>query len=246
MLQHTVTLAGETDSIGFRKEARALLAALVAPDAVEWHTGPQSAGELRAKTGLRPPRRSSAQGATHLLLPRSVITLCETVILHNAPQRFALLYRLLWRLMHEPDLAQNPLDDDRLRVLHMAQAVRRDIQKMKTFLHFRPLSEEARDGAAVETLQLAWFEPDHHVLEAVAPHFARRLAPLRWAILTPGRSVRWQQELLEFGPGLPAHDRPGDAAPDAQWLAGYRQVFGAPSHASSALRSEQASSAPSH
>ncbi len=245
MLQHTVTLAGETDSIGFRKEARALLGALVAPDAIEWHTGPQSAGELRAKTGLRPPRRSSGQGATHLLLPRSVITLCETVILHNAPQRFGLLYRLLWRLMHEPDLAQNPLDDDRLRVLHMAQAVRRDIQKMKTLLHFKPVAEGGQDGPG-DTLQLAWFEPDHHVVEAVAPYFARRLAQLRWAILTPGRSVRWQEDLLEFGPGVPQPHRPAGDATDDQWLACYEQVFGAAPRGHAAVRSAQTSSAPSH
>jgi hypothetical protein len=36
---------------------------------------------------------------------------------------------------------------------------------------------------------VAWFEPEHYIVEAVAPLFERRFAQMRWAILTPERSV---------------------------------------------------------
>jgi DNA polymerase len=214
MAPHTVTLAGNIDSDGFRREARALLAALVAPDDVDWVIDPRAATQRFSRpAGLSAPRSASA-GLTHPLVPRSFMSLCETVILHNAPLRFGLLYRLLWRLVHEPGLQYDPRDRDRVQALHMAQAVRRDMRKMKTLIHF----DVVDDTPGAEGLYLAWFDPDHHVVEAVAPFFARRFAQLRWAILTPERSVRWQGQMLEFGPGAPA-----TAASDG--LGRYREVF---------------------
>lgn len=237
MSQHIVTLAGETDSVGFRHEARALLSALVAPDDVTWKTAPPAIVDLYVRTGPRPARAGHAHGATNLLLPRSFLSLCETVILHQASMRFGLLYRLLWRLVHEPELHRTPLDADRVRALHMAQAVRRDMQKMKTQLQFRRIGEEADP----EALHLAWFEPDHHIVEAVAPFFARRFAQLHWAILTSGRSVRWDGEMLEFAPGSRLGAAPASElseALDARWLGGYRKVFAAAPTDAGWLRSD--------
>jgi DNA polymerase len=219
MALHTVTLAGETDSIGFRREARALLAALVSPDEVSWQTSHPATDSLVAAAASR----RASQAPTNLLLPRSFMSLCETVMLHNSPRRFGLLYGLLWRAVHEPGLMNNPLDADRVRVLHMAQAVRRDMQKMKNLIQFRTLQDE--QGGA---LQLAWFQPEHHIVEAVAPAFARRLPQqTRWSILAPERSVRWTGEVLEFGPGVSAADAPARDAPAEGWLALYRSAFGA-------------------
>ena len=36
---------------------------------------------------------------------------------------------------------------------------------------------------------VAWYEPDHHIVEAAAPFFVKRFASLRWTILTPERSA---------------------------------------------------------
>ena len=215
MAPHTITLAGNIDSDGFRREARSLLAALVAPDDVEWVIDAKAATQCFSRpSGPAAPRATASAGVTHPLVPRSFMSLCETVILHNAPLRFGLLYRLLWRLVHEPGLQYDPRDRDRVQALHMAQAVRRDMRKMKTLIHF----DVVDDAPGAEGLYLAWFDPDHHVVEAVAPFFARRFAQLRWAILTPERSVRWQGQMLEFGPGAPPN-----AAADG--LDRYREVF---------------------
>jgi DNA polymerase len=225
MSQHTVMLAGETDSLGFRREARALLAALVAPDEVQWIARDPTPGELFAtRSGRLALRHAPSHAARHALLPQSFISLCETVLLHSAALRFALLYRLLWRAVHEPGLLHDPLDADRVQALHMAQGVRRDMQKMKTLIDFRSIDDER--GA--EDLQLAWYEPEHHIVEAIAPFFVRRLKRHRWVILTPERSMRWDgEQLLEFGPGLRKATVPPTGVGDARWLACYRAVFSA-------------------
>ena len=216
-------LASETDLAGFREEARSLLAHQVPPDEVDWltaHTSDQFAEVVPAdaKGSRHVPRAAMA------IVPASFLRLCEIVVLHRDPDRFALLYRLLWRLVHEPGLRSDPIDPDMLTAQQMGQAVRRDLHKIKAFLRFKPM-QDGGDGDL--PLHLGWFEPTHHILEAAAPWFVRRYAQLRWAILTPARSVRWtpSSERLEFGPGVanaPAHVPHPE---DAFLLAGYRSIY---------------------
>lgn len=222
MLQHTVMLDGETDWLGFRREAKAFLAHLVPPECISWHARPGAATELAADTGMPAAQADSAgAGSMNPVVPRSFMTLCEMVVLHDDPGRFGLLYRLLWRLVHEPDLRHDLLDADRVRAQHMAQAVRRDMHKMKADVRFRALD----DGEAADPLHAAWFEPAHHIVEAVAPFFLRRFAQTRWAVLTPERSMRWNGETLEFGPGGRHDLAPREDDGEASWLACYRGIF---------------------
>ncbi|MEP6790368.1 MAG: UdgX family uracil-DNA binding protein, partial [Ramlibacter sp.] len=104
----------------------------------------------------------------------------------------------------------------------LAQAVKRDLHKMKAFLRFRELQDAAHPGSP---LHVAWFEPAHHIVEAAAPWFARRFAQVRWAILTPGRSVRWDGHQLHFGPGADHCDAPATEAGEQLWLTCYHAVF---------------------
>jgi DNA polymerase len=143
------------------------------------------------------------------------------VVLHHDPGRFALLYRLLWRLVHEPSLRNDPVDADMLHAHQMGQAVRRDIHKMKAFVRFREI-----DIGAAQPLQIAWYEPVHHILQTVAPWFARRMPQARWALFTPDCSVESDGIKLHFGPGLARADAPALHAADTEWLAAYRRVFG--------------------
>ena len=216
-------LGSETDLAGFREEARVLLAQQVPPDEVDWltaHNADQFADVVPAAlTGSKHvPRAAMA------IVPASFLRLCEIVVLHRDPHRFALLYRLLWRLVHEPGLRSDPIDAGMLTAQQMGQAVRRDLHKMKAFLRFVPVD----DGDGSPLLHLGWFEPTHHILEAAAPWFVERFAQQRWAILTPERSVRWTpvSGRLEFGPGVagaPAHVPHPE---DGFLLASYRGIFG--------------------
>ncbi len=58
-------------------------------------------------------------------------------------------------------------------VLRLARRVRNEAHRMKGFIRFR----ETAAG-----FFYARFEPDHHVLPLVAPHFAERLADQHWII----------------------------------------------------------------
>ncbi len=216
-------LSSETDLAGFREEARVLLGQQVPPEAVQWQTAQAQNSDLFAE----PPAPSESRPrdvpkAASAIVPASFLRLCEVVVLHHDPDRFALLYRLLWRLVHEPGLRNDPIDRDMLHAHQMAQSVRRDMHKMKAFLRFRTMP----DGAG-GTLQLAWFEPAHHILAAVAPWFAKRSVQPRWAILTPERSVEWDGLHLHYAPGLPRAQAPAPDADDAAWLDGYRRAFDA-------------------
>lgn len=219
-MSRTVTLPHPTDWPGFRRAARALVQAGVAPGQVDWRVAGNAAGDLfgagaeeGAATAL-PALHSAPQ------VPAAFVRLCETLVLHRDPARFALMYRLLWRLAHEGALRRDPLDADRLQARRMARAVARDMHKMHAFVRFRPMADG--DG---QTLHVAWFEPDHFITEANAGFFVRRFTQMRWAILTPDASVRWDGEALHTGPGAQRADAPPPDAGEALWLTYYRHIF---------------------
>jgi DNA polymerase len=212
-------LSSETDLSGFREEARALLAHQVPPEAVQWQTAhAQNADYYTDSSGL--DRTRGTPKTASAIVPASFLRLCEVVVLHSAPDRFDLLYRLLWRLVHEPGLRNDPADADMSHAHQMGQAVRRDLHKMKTLLRFRVVD----DGDAMP-LQMAWYEPSHHIVETAAPFFARRFPDVRWVILTPERCVESDGSRLHIGPGLSRAQAPSIESPDADWLAAYRSVF---------------------
>lgn len=214
------TLVGQTDLAGFRSEARQLLAHQVPPEVVQWQLQ-ASAEYTDPQSPLASRPRNVARAAT-AIVPASFTRLCEFVVLHRDPARFALLYRLLWRLVHEPGLRNQPLDVDMQQAQHMAHAVRRDIHKMKANLRMHVMQD--RDGQEV---QMGCYEPAHHVVEAVAPWFAKRIPQARWAIFTPERSVRFDGGTLLYGPGVPRAElpRPDADADDNAWIGCYERVF---------------------
>lgn len=216
-----VKLAGQTDLAGFRLEARQLLAHQVPPDDVQWQLGPGGDPFLDPQLP-QASRPKNVARAANAIVPASFTRLCEFVVLHRDEGRFSLLYRLLWRLVHEPGLRNDPGDGDMQQAQHMAHAVRRDIHKMKANLRMRALHD-----AQGRELHAACYDPAHHVLEAVAPWFAKRLPAARWAIFTPERSVRCDEGNLSFGPGVPSAELLAPDGPEADWLACYERVFSA-------------------
>ena len=72
----------------------------------------------------------------------------------------------------------------------MANAVRRDMHKMKVFVRFRTVLGEAFKAQPTGgPLHVASFEREHHIVEAIAPFFALRFTQMRWAVLTPERCM---------------------------------------------------------
>jgi uracil-DNA glycosylase len=207
-----VVLGHETDWDGWRSATRALVLAGAPPETVVWSVG-------RADDLLAEPAPLPASAGT-FNVPRGLVELAEVAILARDPERFALLYRLVWRANHgERHLMERAADAEVQRAQRLAQAVRRDTHKMRAFLRFRAVQE---DGA---TRYVGWFEPDHYIVEANAPFFVRRFATMTWSILTPDRSAHWDGESLNLGPGAAPADVPDDDALEAYWRAYYSSIF---------------------
>lgn len=219
-----VRLDDPVDLDAFRRHARQLLAAGVPPDRVEWNTA-QATGDGADLFGAlhdadAAPPAALASAAQHQPVPAWFVELCGDVILHRDPQRLALLYRLLWRLSHEPALRHDPLDADLMQARQMAKAVHRDIHKMRAFVRFtRVLGDDGLER------HVAWFEPEHRIVEANAPFFARRFAQMRWAILTPERCVEWNGQALAFQGGADRREKPPPDAGEQLWLTYYEHIF---------------------
>ncbi|AVP59032.1 uracil-DNA glycosylase [Pulveribacter suum] len=189
--------------------------------------------EAGAAAGLRAPADAGPPPAAGPRVPEGFVHLCQRLVLHRDPARFALMYRLLWRLVHEPALRHDPLDADRLQARHLARAVARDLHKMHAFVRFRPVAD-----AQGQTVHVAWFEPEHHIAEAAAPFFVRRFTQMHWALLTPGASVRWDGQRLHLGPGAQRADAPPPDAGEALWLTYYRHIFNPARLNTAAMRKE--------
>src|SRR4051812_14570528 len=171
---HFITLASETDFEGWRKAARALALNNVAPAEVTW-TVQGNEPEL-----FEPPAAAPLETPHGTFnVPAKFVELAQIAILHRDGKRFALLYRLLWRLRSNHELLDVATDPDVAQVAAMAKAVRRDEHKMHAFVRFREVGRER------ESHFIAWFEPEHHIVELAAPFFARRFADMAWSILTP-------------------------------------------------------------
>ncbi|WP_431052966.1 TIGR03915 family putative DNA repair protein [Roseateles sp. L2-2] len=225
-----VTLDGPVDVEGFRHAAKQLLARGVAPGDVVWTTGQEdgAVGDLWADERIDGTAGLPLSIATMTSktaeppafnVPAAFLSLCRTALLHAEPQRFTLLYRMLWRLRAEPGYWRDTLDADRRRAERLEREVRHEIHKTHAFVRFVPVEDV--DGERL----VAWFEPTHYTLEAAAPFFARRFANLRWAILSPRCSVSWDRSTLRIGPGGRREDAPPQDAGAELWLTYYRSIF---------------------
>jgi DNA polymerase len=223
-----ILLPGPADFAAWRQQARRLLAAEVPPERVEWRV----LGELPGLFGGGAPPPAAAAPVT-ASVPRAFLEVAEIAIRHRDRERFALLYRLLWRLTHDENgLMQVATDPDVLRLHAMAKAVRRDAHKLHAFLRFRCV--ETNDGPRY----VAWFEPDHHILEAETGFFLRRFAGLRWSILTPEASAHWDGATLRMGVGGTRAEAPPEDAHEELWRAYYRSIFNPARLKPAAMRAE--------
>ncbi|MFT6670996.1 MAG: DNA polymerase, partial [Afipia broomeae] len=145
--------------------------------------------------------------------------LAKTAILNRNPERFALLYRLLWRLRTHPRLMGAATDADVARVQSLAKEVRRDEHKMHAFVRFREF------GRGNDFRFVAWFEPDHHIVKLAAPFFERRFADMAWSILTPDRCAHWDGCKTIFTPGALKSDAPSSDPLEDIWRTYYANIF---------------------
>ena len=205
-----ITLRDGADLDGFRQALRRLVAEELAPQHVVWALD----GEPDLFGG------DAAIEAPPVGLPRPAAELIGLVVCHRDPERYALLHTLVWRMLNgERDLLQVASDPLVHRLDLMARTIRRDLHKMHAFLRFRNVPGPGGDRF------IAWFEPDHFILEATASFFVDRFRSLDWTILTPIGSMRWNRETLVYGPPARKDQAPTDDAFEAGWRSYYESVF---------------------
>jgi uracil-DNA glycosylase len=205
-------LATEDDFDGWRDAARALALARVPADQVVWQVG-EHASDLFGDQAV------PAAAAAAFSVPRPFVELAQSVVAHADPERFGLLYRMLLRLRDEPRLISDHADPLLRRLEEMAKQVRRDMHKMRAFVRFREV--ETEEG----TRFVAWFEPEHHIVRMNAGFFARRLANMRWSILTPELSIHWDGETLSESAGATKADAPDGDPVEEIWRTYYGSIF---------------------
>ncbi len=187
---HHVTLGSETDFDGWRQAARALVLRQVKPSGVMWRVRSQVAEPVE------PPATPLASAAGSFNVSSKFIALAQSAILHRDGGRFALLYRLLWRLRSRHDLLDIAVDPDVALIYAMARAVHHDMQKMQASLRFREIGREQKAH------YVAWFAPAHHIVGQAAPFFARRYADMPWSILTPDVCAHWDGHAVTVTPSI--------------------------------------------
>jgi DNA polymerase len=184
-----ITLKDGADLSGFRRAVRMLAAEELAPQHVVFALtdSPDLFGG------------EAAREAPPVSLPRRVGELVEGVVCHSDPERYALLYQLVWRVLNGErellDIASDPLVH---RLTLMARAIRRDLHKMHAFVRFRQVETEGGERLRI-------------LVRARAPHPGGRRALFRRALRLAPLVDPDAEGLRPLGPAG-AHLRPARAA----------------------------------
>ena len=214
-----VPLAAPDDFSGWREQARRLVMAEVPPDRVIWQVPGEGGDDLFAGAGKARRLPVPPRDAPSPRVSRAFLDLAGKAALHSDSQRYALLYRLLWRLQTKPGLMEDGADNDVRRLAMLARTVRRDIHKMRAFVRFRVIADDGGER------YVAWFEPEHHILRANAAFFVNRFTQMKWTILTPQGSLDWDGEVLCEGPPAARSDAPAEDAAEDLWKTYYSSIF---------------------
>src|ERR1044071_8562896 len=94
---HCVGLQSGADLVGFKCAVRGLIASKIAPEHVIWNVGNAEGLFDAATVSSAPPVR----------LSRELVNLASIVVCHRDPEKYALLYTTIWRVLHgEPYLLE--------------------------------------------------------------------------------------------------------------------------------------------
>ncbi len=210
-----VDLDSETDFAGWRTRARSLLAADVQPGTIAWRTNRADRDLFGEQPSPLPERDIKVR------VPRQFLTLAERAACHRDTERFARLYRLLYRLHHRECALSDKSDPDIIWLEKRDKAVRRDIHKMHAFVRFRAsgVSESGREQFG------AWFEPDNYIEELAVPFFVRRFPNMDWLIVTPRRTARYIDGELTYTGGGARDQLPAEDAVEDQWRTYFASIF---------------------
>ena len=195
----------------WRAAARKCLQREIAPDEIRW--------TCDERNELFESNLTEITDERIYTIPPDFLPLAEAVVCCDDAQKFSLLYRLLFRLVHENrNLLHIESDDDVRRARLLEKAIYRDVHKFHAFVRFRRVELEGTE------IYVAWHEPHHFTVERSAPFFVRRFGAMRFSILTPKGCAHWNLEELRFSEGIASQTLPPDQTEDF-WLVYYQSIF---------------------
>ncbi|WP_373533228.1 TIGR03915 family putative DNA repair protein [Vampirovibrio sp.] len=204
--------------------ARKCLQDKIHPHQVTWKTaGDSETPSLFAPRHFELAPGSDSGEASPVFVPKAFLNQAAIAACHRDPNRYGLLYKLLWRLAFEnKNLLQLQTDDDVMHFNQLIKAVQRDAYKIKAFLRFREVEQ------AGEAHFVSWYEPEHYSLELALPFFQTRFKNMRWSILTPYRCAHWDRNTLtlsELSETPPSGLYPESDSVEGYWLTYYEHTF---------------------
>jgi len=223
----------------WRHAAREALRDGIAPESIEWveldaaaapHAPPASASREAAQPTAAPDPIRPAPAA----ISRDLLMRLETAACFRADDRWALLYRILWRWTRGERHVIAPQDPDGARLQQRVQIVEQETAALVLRTLFR-----RRDPSMGPPEFVGWDEPYHDLLERAAPRFVEDMGDSTWMLATPQGAAFWNGMLLRIGRpaaeerieaehALPASAMTGEAVTreptEALWLACYAEV----------------------
>jgi DNA polymerase len=170
-------------------------------------------------------------------IPRDLLARLKTAACFRAPDRWALLYRILWRWTHGERQVLDLADPDGALLDERIQSVERETEDLLVFTLFR-----RRDPSMGLPEFVGWYEPHHDLLERAAMRFTSHMGDSTWMLATPQGAAFWNGMLLRIGRpateeskhaahALPSSVMAGEAITseptEALWLAYYASAFNA-------------------
>ncbi|MFF7706692.1 TIGR03915 family putative DNA repair protein [Pseudomonas sp. NPDC007930] len=200
----------------WRAQARQLLGHGIDPSTVSWNGAADLFGagaELPVGPGPYRPK-----------VPPELPELLRQAAGYRGPQRWSVLYEVLWRVAHGDRTAMLAGEALGSELQRRVKHVRRETHHLHAFLRFVPLPA-ARQGPEF----VAWYEPAHDVLRAGCEHFIGRMGKASWLIATPSDGAWFDGATLNYQrpcpPAWQALARAGEDPGGELWLAYYRHLF---------------------
>jgi DNA polymerase len=205
----------------WRELARDALQSSTPPNEIDFQDDLFSAsGSLRLVPGAA-SRNTPVTSPAKPYVSRSFLDDALVTAHHRDPERWNLLYRLLWRLQAEKNLLNIDIDPDVAQFRSLLSQVRHDLHKMHAFVRFRKIQDNQGEHF------IAWHKPTHRILALAAPFFSERFAVMRWTILTPDNSISWNPSIRRatFGPGADRDQAPDHDELEGLWRSYYSSIF---------------------
>jgi len=218
----------------WRDSARSLLQRRVLPTEISWNAA-GSSESLFAQASESLESRPILENSINI--SKTFLQIAENVACFRDPQRWALLYRIAWRLVFEDKrLLNDTLDDDIIRFYKMNKSISRDKHKMAAFVRFQSI-KCINDLDTKDDYYVAWFEPEHLIVPIKISFFVKRFTNMRWSILTPDMCAHWDLNTLQLTAGVKRPSNLGDEL-ESLWLTYYQNIFNPARLKTKAMQSE--------